>query len=140
MFANTLVQGVAITTITLAAFLIGLRTYPDSLAAAQTVAFTTLVISELLRAYTSRSERYPLLRLGLLTNQAMLWATLSSFVLILAVIYLPAFEPLFSTAALSANDWLAILPLSVVPAISAECTKWVTSRRGREATTKPLAS
>lgn len=129
MIFNTAVQAVAITAATLGAFLIGLRVYPDSLVAAQTVAFTTLVLSELFRAYTSRSERYPLLKLGVFSNKYMVWATLSSFVLMMAVIYLPLFEPIFYTHELPWSDWMYILPLTLIPSIAAEISKWVAARR-----------
>jgi Ca2+-transporting ATPase len=130
MIWNTAIQGVAITAATLGAFVIGLRTYPDSLVAAQTIAFVTLISSELWRAYTSRSERYPLLKLGVFSNRYMVWATLSSFLLMLAVVYLPLFEPIFSTVELPLRDWITILPLTMIPSIAAELAKWFLSRRG----------
>ena len=129
MMLNTAVQAIAIAATTLGGFLIGLRVYPDSLVAAQTVAFATLVVSELLRAFTSRSERYPLLKLGILSNKYMVWATLSSFLLLMAVIYVPVFEPIFYTHELPLSDWLYIVPLTLVPSIAAEVTKWVAARR-----------
>jgi Ca2+-transporting ATPase len=129
MMWNTAVQAVAITATTLGAFVVAMRLYPDSLVAAQTIAFTTLVVSELFRAYTSRSERYPLLRLGLFSNMYMVGATLSSFLLMAAVIYLPMFEPIFYTHNLSLQDWLLILPLTLIPSIVAEIGKWIASRR-----------
>jgi Ca2+-transporting ATPase len=129
MMWNTAVQAVAITATTLGAFVLALRLYPDSLVPAQTIAFTTLVLSELFRAYTSRSERYPLLRLGLRSNMYMVGATLSSFLLMVAVIYLPMFEPIFYTHNLSLQDWLLILPLTLIPSIVAEIGKWMASRR-----------
>ena len=128
MVWSTLLQSVAITATTLGAFLIGLRLYPESLTAAQTVAFVTLTSSELLRASTSRSERYPLHRLGLFTNRAMVWATGSSLVLMLAVVYLPLFESIFYTHNLPIQDWLYILPLALVPSIVAELGKAFFSR------------
>jgi len=131
MIWNTVVQGVAITATTLGAFLLGLRLYPGSLVAAQTMAFITLVLSELWRAYTSRSERYPLLKLGLSSNPHMLWATLSSFVLLLLVVYVPLLEPIFYTANLPLRDWLLMLPLTLVPSIVAELTKWFMSRQAQ---------
>jgi Ca2+-transporting ATPase len=129
MIWNTAAQAIAISATTLGGFVLGLRLYPDSLVSAQTIAFTTLVTSELLRAYTSRSERYPLLRLGIFSNKYMVWATLSSFALMLAVIYLPVFEPIFYTHNLSLQDWLMILPLTLIPSIVAEVGKWIASRR-----------
>jgi Ca2+-transporting ATPase len=130
---STVVQAIAITATTLAGFLLGLRLYPDSLTSAQTIAFVTLISSELFRASTSRSERYPLLRLGLFSNKYMVWATLSSFALMLGVVYLPLFEPIFYTHELPLRDWLYILPLTLIPSVAAELTKWLLSRRARPA-------
>ena len=131
MALSTVVQAVAITGTTLGAFLLGMRLYPDSLTAAQTVAFVTLITSELFRAYTSRSERCSLFRLGVFSNRYMVWATLSSFALMLAVVYLPVFEPIFYTHELPLWEWLFILPLTLIPSAAAEITKWVYSRQGR---------
>ncbi len=129
MVWNTGIQGVVITAATLVAFVIGLRIYPNSLVAAQTIAFVTLISSELWRAYTSRSERYPLLKLGVFSNRYMLWATLSSFLLMLAVVYLPVFEPIFATAELPLRDWIMILPLTILPSVAAEIAKWFLARQ-----------
>ena len=133
MVWNTAVQGIAITSVTLIAFLTGLRTYPDSLTAAQTMAFITMVSSELWRAYTSRSERYPLLRLGVFSNRPMVLATASSFALMLGVVYLPIVQPVFSTVGLPLRDWMILLPLTLVPSVAAEVTKWLLSRRSAPA-------
>ncbi|MBM4429758.1 MAG: cation-translocating P-type ATPase [Chloroflexi bacterium] len=140
MVWNTLLQGTAITATTLGAFLIGLRLYPDSLVAAQTIAFVTLTSSELFRAYTSRSERCSLLQLGVFSNRYMVWATLSSFVLMLAVVYLPIFEPIFYTTNLPLQEWLLILPLTLFPSLVAEASKWLMSRRDGDLACSPAAS
>ena len=124
MTLRTIIQSIAITAATMGAFVLGLRLYPNSLLAAQTMAFITLVSSELWRAYTSRSEHYPLFKLGVFTNRYMVWATLSSFALMLIVVYVPLLEPIFYTADLPLRDWLFMLPLMFVPAIVAELIKW----------------
>jgi Ca2+-transporting ATPase len=59
------------------------------------------------------------------------WATISSFLLMLAVVYLPVFKPIFHTADVQLRDWLVILPLTFVPSIAAEVTKGFMSRRAR---------
>jgi len=140
MIWSTVVQAVVITATTLGAFFLGLRLYPDSLTVAQTMAFVTLTSSELWRAYTSRSERYPLLRLGISSNRYMVWATISSFVLMLAVVYLPVFKPIFHTADVQLRDWLVILPLTFIPSIAAEVTKGFMSRRARRMRSAARAS
>ncbi len=126
------VQTVFITAVTLGAYWIGLRLFPaesgDFNAVAVTMAFVTLSASELLRAYTARSERYPLLKIGLFSNRNMNWAVISSLVLLLGVVYIPFLQPLFNTTALKLAQWQVLLPLIFIPALAAEATKVVLSR------------
>ena len=75
------------------------------------MAFVTLSVSELLRAYTARSERYPILKIGLFNNQWMNIAVISSLALILGVVYIPLLQPVFDTTALNWGQWRVILPL-----------------------------
>jgi Ca2+-transporting ATPase len=93
------------------------------------VAFATLVVSELVRAFTVRSERLSVFQIGILTNRWMLWAAGSSLLLLLAVIYIPFFDPIFNTVPLTWQDWLAILPFGMASAIAAELLKWILRRR-----------
>ena len=118
------IQTVAITAATLTAFIIGLRWFPDNLAAAQTMAFATLSISELFRAYTSRSERHSLRSIGVFSNKWMQWAVLGSLIIVLAIIYVPFLDPIFETAFLGLREWLVIAPLILVPAAAAEANKY----------------
>jgi Ca2+-transporting ATPase len=117
------VQTLAITSVTLTAYGIGLRMYPQSPELAETMAFTTLSFSELLRAFTARSERYGLHRIGLLTNKSMVYAVGSSLTLLLLVIYIPFLQPIFNTVPLTVQEWEIVLPLLVMPAVAAEITK-----------------
>jgi len=118
------IQTLAITLITLGAYLMGLRLYPDQAIIATTMAFVTLSISELLRAFTARSERYPLLKIGVFNNKFMNLAVLSSFILILSVVYMPFLQPVFKTYPLGWPQWQLILPLLIVPSLAAEATKY----------------
>ena len=128
------VQTAAITSITLLAYWIGLKTHPEAAEYAETMAFVTLSFSELLRAFTARSENYPILKLGLFTNRSMNWAVLSSLVLLLGVIYLPFLNHIFDTVPLGWSQWQFVLPLLFVPAIAAEFTKTVMSPRVKPVT------
>ncbi len=123
------IQTVAITAATLSAFIIGLRWFPDNLKAAQTMAFATLSISELFRAYTSRSDRHSLWTIGLFSNKWMQWAVLVSLIIVLAIIYVPFLDPVFSTTFLGLREWLVIVPLVLVPATAAEANKLLLRRR-----------
>ncbi|MGW8251787.1 MAG: cation transporting ATPase C-terminal domain-containing protein, partial [Anaerolineales bacterium] len=120
------VQTIAITCVTLFAYFMGLRTFPGQPAYAETMAFVTLSFSELLRAYTARSERYPILKIGVFNNRWMNYAVLSSLGLLLAVIYVPFLNPVFNTTPLAWEQWQLLLPLLLVPSLAAEITKYIT--------------
>ncbi len=125
MWSRIGIQTLAIAAVTLTAYFIGLKFFPDS---ARTMAFATISFSELLRAFTSRSDRYPLLKIGIFTNRAMLIAVATSALLLLGVIYVPFLQPIFNTVPLNTTQWAIILPLLLVPALVAELTKAFLSR------------
>jgi len=123
------VQSVIETVVTLAAFVWALRTSGNDLVFARTMAFTTLIMAELARAYTSRSERYSLREIGPFTNLWMLGATVSSFALLVLVIYVPFLQPVFNTTYLHPEAWVVVVVLMLMPAIAAEVAKfWLRSR------------
>jgi Ca2+-transporting ATPase len=136
MTVGVAVQTVAITAAVLGAYWLGRsyfaeRTGQEPLIVAETMAFATLVLSELLRAYTSRSERYPLLKLGVFTNKWMQYAVGFSVVMLLLVIYIPipAVQEIFNTTPLTFNEWLAMTPLILIPSVFAELQKVFIMRR-----------
>jgi Ca2+-transporting ATPase len=120
------IQAVFITAATLGAYFIGLghdETY------AQTMAFITLSVSELLRAFTARSEYYPILKIGLFGNKFMNYAVAASLALILLVLYVPFLNTIFKTVPLGWSEWVRIFPLILVPSVAAELTKTFQRRR-----------
>ena len=128
MQVGIIVQTLAITTVTLLAYWIGLVTHPEAQEYAATMAFVTLSFSELLRAFTARSENYPILKIGVFGNRTMNWAVISSLVLLLAVVYIPFLNNIFDTVPLELTQWQYVLPFLFIPAIAAEITKWFISR------------
>jgi len=127
MQIGIVVQTIAITAITLTAFLIGRQMAPNQPQVYETMAFVALSFSELLRAYTARSELVSIFKIGVFSNRSMNWAVLSSLVLLLCVVYVPFLEPIFDTYPLGWEHWRYVLPLLFVPAIAAEVTKWALS-------------
>jgi Ca2+-transporting ATPase len=72
---------------------------------AQTMAFTTLMIFQLFNVFNARSDEQTAFR-GFLQNR-WLWSAVGfSLVLHAAVIYVPLLQAAFSTASLSAADWV----------------------------------
>jgi len=90
---------------------------------AETMAFVTLSLCELFRAYTVRSERVSLFRLGVFSNRYMQYAVGLSIFLLLLVVSVPFLQPVFNTHFMTAREWVVVLSLSLIPAISEELTK-----------------
>lgn len=138
MISGIAVQSTALVIAVLGAYLVGLCRYPDykdniaHLSFARTYAFTTLIFAELLRAYSSRSERFTIFKIGFFTNKIMVWASVLSFVMLLAVIYIPFTRPIFETTILSIRDWVVILLFSLIPFASAEIFKAIAGTLGKK--------
>ena len=132
------VQTVAITFVTLGAYWIGLQAHPAETIYAETMAFVTLSISELLRAFTARSERLPVWKIGVFSNKLMNYAILSSLALILAVVYIPFLQPIFDTVPLGWSQWELILPLVAIPAVVAEARKFIAYKLDKKKQQKSL--
>jgi Ca2+-transporting ATPase len=127
MRIGIIVQTIVKTVATLAAYLIGLELFPstaDHNLVAATMAFVTLGLCELARAYTARSEHYSMFHGGVFSNKNMNIAVLVSATLLLAVVYIPGLQGIFETETLGIEHWQYILPLCLLPAVAAEITKW----------------
>ena len=107
----------------LAVFYLALQRYPDQLVAAQTIAFATLCTSELIRAFTARSEYHSIFSIGVFSNRWMVWAVGVSFLLVLMVVYVPFLRPFFDTVPLTADDWLFMLPFFFASPVAMELLK-----------------
>jgi P-type Ca2+ transporter type 2C len=107
-------RGFLIGLVTLLAFMIVYHNDPSQLPYAQTVAFATLVMAQLIHVFDCRSERSVLSR-NPFGNQYLVWAVLSSLLLMLVAIYYPPLQPIFHTLPIAGKDWLLILGLSAVP-------------------------
>jgi Ca2+-transporting ATPase len=95
----------------------------------QTMVFTTLTLSQMGHALAIRSGRDSLFKIGLFSNKALLGAVLLTFVLQLAVVYVPLLQGLFKTVALPPGDLLISLLLSTVVFWGVELEKWFLRRK-----------
>ncbi len=99
---------------------------------AETLAFVTLIMAELLRAYSSRSDRYSVFRIGVFSNKSMVRATIVSFALLLVVLYVPFLETIFEVVPPNLRDWAVIVPLMLIPFAIGEIYKAIRYRKVRE--------
>jgi Ca2+-transporting ATPase len=107
-------RGFLIGLVTLLSFMIVYNNDPAKLQYAQTVAFATLVMAQLIHVFDCRSEKSVLSR-NPFGNQYLVWAVLSSLALMFVVIYYPPLQPIFHTLPVAAKDWLLIVGLSSIP-------------------------
>jgi Ca2+-transporting ATPase len=98
----------------------------------QTMIFTTLVFSQMGNALAVRSNQNLLFQIGLFSNRLMVGAVILGFVLQLVLIYVPIFQTMFSTQALSPQELLVCLLASLTVFLVIELVKWVRSRRSAE--------
>ena len=125
-------QGVMVGAVTLAAYALGEYVLSDpgeADAAANTMAFATLTISQLFHAFDVRSEDKSIFRIGLLSNPAMNRAFLVGMALQLAVLLIPPLMAVFRVVALSAAEWLSVLGLSLAPTVICELEKAVRRKK-----------
>jgi Ca2+-transporting ATPase len=90
---------------------------------AETMAFVTLSLCELFRAYTVRSERLSIFKLGVFSNKFMQYAVGLSILLLIVVVSVPFLQPIFNTHFPSLREWSVILSFALVPAEAEEITK-----------------
>jgi Ca2+-transporting ATPase len=107
-------RGFLIGLVTLFAFMIVYHNDKSQLQYAQTVAFATLVMAQLIHVFDCRSEKSVLSR-NPFGNQYLVWSVISSLVLVLVAIYYPPLQPIFHTLPIKMNDWLLIVGLSSIP-------------------------
>ena len=100
----------------------------DGRAHAQTMLFTTIVLSQLLHAFTFRSETRTVFRFETLKNKWLVAAVAGSMALHSLVIYVPSLQGLFKTQALGLEDWIAVLIASVVPLVLIDAFKVLSAR------------
>jgi len=95
---------------------------------AETMAFMTLSLCELFRAYTVRSERASIFKIGVFSNRYMQYAVGLSIGLLILVVSVPFLQPIFNTHFPSLREWTVVVGLALIPAISEEITKFFLRR------------
>ncbi len=123
------VVGLVDALVILGVFYLAMERHPTSLEAAQTIAFVTLCTSELLRAFAARSEYHSVFSIGVFSNRWMVWAVGVSFLLVLAVVYVPFLQPFFDAVPPTLDDWLLMLPFFFISPIAMELVKLYIRRR-----------
>ncbi len=123
MLINIAVQSIVMTAAVLGAFFYAWKAYGIEMG--RTYALVTLIISELLRAYTCRSEKYTVVKLGVFSNKNMNLASVVSFGLLAVIMFIPSLRSVFNVATLHLHDWDFVVIVGAMPLLFGELTKIV---------------
>ena len=130
---RVLIGGILIGVLTLVAFLLGYglkghhplqQGVPEATHEyARTLAFLTIVASQLCYSFSFRHEYKSIFSVGFLSNKYLLGAVLLGFILQVLVLYIPFMREAFKLQWLGAGDWLMILALGILPLLIDEVLK-----------------
>lgn len=90
-----------------------------------TCCFFTLVLGELMRAYSARSESVSIFKMKLFENRNLNKCVLASLAFMLAAIYVPFLNPVFSTVPLTVNELIFAFLFAFLPVVGGEVAKKV---------------
>ncbi|NMC75929.1 MAG: calcium-translocating P-type ATPase, PMCA-type [Candidatus Methanofastidiosa archaeon] len=114
----------------IAGIAMGLGTYilftniGGSLDYARTAAFTLFVTYQLVNVLNCRSFDQSIFKINFFENKGLLLAISISFLLQIAVVYVPFLQGFFHTVPLALNDWLIIIPSAFTVLVVDEVRKY----------------
>ena len=97
----------------------------------QTMVFTVLCFSQMGHVFAIRSETRSLFQQGLFSNMPLFGAVALTFLLQMAIIYIPVFNPIFRTQPLSLNELGITLALSLIVFFAVELEKVIKRSKRR---------
>jgi Ca2+-transporting ATPase len=124
-------RGILIALSTLATFMIVFH-FSKNLETARTATLVTLVVAQLIHVFECKSETRGLFELNLFSNPYLVYAVLSSVLLLLGVIYLPFAGKVFGTMPLKTNEWMVAGGISLLVPIAHSLVREIKNKKLRE--------
>lgn len=118
-----IVNGILIGALTLFAFKLGEKIYPNSLTHAQTLAFVVLSLSQLIFSLSMRSNKRSIFSVGLFSNKYLIGSIALGLIIQIIIISVPFLSTVFKVFSLTLNDWLIAILISLVPLVINEILK-----------------
>ncbi len=97
----------------------------------QTMVFTTLTLAQMGNASALRSNKESAFKIGFFSNRLMVIAVGTTFLLQLALIYIPFLQQFFGTEALTPRDLIIALLASMSVFFAVEIEKWIRRMRDK---------
>lgn len=111
--AATAIRGLAEAAGALVVFVLWREVFDSTLELARSATLATIVMAELLEAHGSRSLYRTAWSIGVFSNLWLIAATLVSFVVLIAVLYVPPLQDAFHSTSLGWGEWLAVAVASL---------------------------
>lgn len=134
MWISVIFEGLLIGALALLAFSIGTNIF-GSLDCGRTMAFVVLSLGELVHAFNMRSETSAI-KAGLFKNKYLVGAFICGLILEAFVIMFPPAAKIFNAIPLNSAQWLIAAFLSIMPLITVEVQKHLTSHRSKKYDTR----
>ncbi len=115
------IQSAALTIGALASFIVAYYYIDPTIAT--TSCFVTLVLGELLRGYSARSESVSIFKMKIFENSYLNKTVLFSLAFLLATVYVPGFNTAFGMQQLTVVNFLIAAGFSIIPFIGGEISK-----------------
>ncbi|HEX3015787.1 MAG TPA: calcium-transporting P-type ATPase, PMR1-type [Desulfobacteria bacterium] len=112
-----LLRGFLIGVGSLSVFVVAMLSPGGTVELARTMAFSTLVFSQLCHVLDCKSETRGIFETGLFNNPYLVGAIAVSTTMQLCAIYLPFLQPIFKTVALNFTQWLIIFCVAAGPSL-----------------------
>ncbi len=109
LFSGLIIGASSLTAFSLTQYLSG-----GDIDLSRTVSFAALILAELFNALECRSEIHTVFEVGVFKNKYLILACLSSFLLLLMVIYIPALSSIFKTIPLNFDSWAIVAVFSTL--------------------------
>ncbi len=122
LVVRVIFYGILISVISLVAYVIGTQTsYKDGV----TMAFLVLCLSQIVHALNQHSSTLSIFSKKHPKNKYLYLAMLSSFIILMLVVFIKPVANFFSLVSLSLNEWVIVVLLSLVPLIVLEIYKLI---------------
>lgn len=92
---------------------------------ARNLVFTTIVFSQLLRAFGARSNTKTFWKLGVFSNLWLLGVVIVTVLTQISLHYIPLTQSVFKLSPLSLSDLALIWPVALIPVTAIELRKWI---------------
>lgn len=115
-------QGIFVAMLTLTAYFIGAAT--GNQIAGQTMAFSVLALSQMLRAFNQHSNTDPIWKRATGMNIWLVVSFLVSALFMGVILFVPAIQKIFYLTSLSAGQWIVVIALAMLSIAQVEVIKY----------------